>query len=59
MRKPTKAAPVKTTKAPFNVRLSSDEKTALEAAGAAEDRPAAYVARRAIVEWLKEKGFLK
>jgi hypothetical protein len=28
-------------------------------AAAAEDRPAAYVARRAILDWLKEKGFMK
>jgi len=59
LRKAIKAVPKKATKAPFNVRLDLDERAALEAAGAAEDRPAAYVARRAILEWLKEKGFLK
>jgi hypothetical protein len=59
MKKAVKAVPKKTTKAPFNVRLDSDERAALEAAGMAEDRPAAYVARRFIVEGLKEKGFLK
>jgi len=35
------------------------ERKALDKAAEAEDRSAAYVARRAITEWLKEKGFLK
>jgi hypothetical protein len=43
----------------FGVRLSADERKALDMAAAAEDRPAAYVARRAILDWLKEKGFMK
>lgn len=43
----------------FGVRLSADERKALNKAAAAEDRPAAYVARRAILDWLKAKGFLK
>ena len=52
----------KIVKAPnpmFSLRLSPDERKALDKAAAAEDRPSAYVARRAILEWLKEKGFMK
>ena len=43
----------------FSIRLGDDERKALEKAAAAEDRPMSYVARRAIIEWLKQKGFLK
>jgi hypothetical protein len=43
----------------FSLRLNPDERKALDKAAAAEDRPSAYVARRAILDWLKEKGFLK
>jgi hypothetical protein len=50
---------VKAPKPMFSIRLSADERKALEKAGAAEDRPLAYVARRAIRDWLKENGFLK
>ena len=50
-------APKSQTKPVFGVRLSADERKALDKAAAAEDRPAAYVARRAILDWLKEKGF--
>jgi hypothetical protein len=35
------------------------EHEALDKAAAAEDRSSGYIARRALVEWLKEKGFLK
>jgi len=52
----------KIVKAPspmFSLRLSPDERKALDKAAAAEDRPSAYVARRAILDWLKEKGFMK
>lgn len=52
----------KIVKAPspmFSIRLSADERKVLEKAATAEDRPLAYVARRAIMEWLKEKGFMK
>jgi predicted transcriptional regulator len=48
-----------TTSSMFSIRLSSAERKALEKAGAAEDRPLAYIARRAILDWLKENGFLK
>ena len=43
----------------FSIRLGDDERKALEKAAAAEDRPMAYIARRAISDWLREKGFLK
>jgi predicted transcriptional regulator len=61
MKKPTKAStkPVKEARGMFGIRLSADERAALDAAAAAEDRPAAYVARRAIMEWLERNGFLK
>jgi predicted transcriptional regulator len=52
-------APKSQAKPAFGVRLSADERKALDKAAAAEDRPAAYVARRAILDWLKEKGFMK
>jgi len=53
-----KPAPAK-TKEPFSVRLDEDERKALEAAGAKEERPAAWIARRVLTDWLREKGFLK
>jgi predicted DNA-binding protein len=43
----------------LSVRLEEEVHEALAAAGKAEDRSSAYVARRAILEWLKKKGFLK
>lgn len=43
----------------FSLGLDPAERKALDKAAEAEDRSAAYVARRAITEWLKEKGFLK
>jgi len=51
----------KAVKAPqmLSIRLGPDERKALEKAAKEEDRPMAYVARRAILDWLKEKGFLK
>jgi hypothetical protein len=52
----------KVVKAPspmFSLRLTPDERKALDKAAAAEDRPSAYVARRAITDWLRERGFLK
>jgi predicted transcriptional regulator len=51
--KPARAKPL------FSLGLDPDERKALAKAAAAEDRSAAYVARRAITEWLKENGFLK
>jgi hypothetical protein len=49
----------KTVTIPFAVRLKPDAHTALIEAGAAEERPAAWVAQRAIIQWLKESGWLK
>ena len=50
---------VKAPPAMFSIRLSVEERKALEKAAKEEDRPMAYVARRAILDWLKEKGYLK
>lgn len=44
---------------PFSIRLVPTVREALDKAGRAEDRPAAYVALRYIVEGLKAGGFLK
>jgi predicted transcriptional regulator len=57
--KKVKPAPKPQAKPVFGVRISADERKALDKAATAEDRPAGYVARRAILDWLKEKGFLK
>jgi hypothetical protein len=47
-------------KAPaIGIRLESDEKAALEAAAAADDRPLSSMGRKIIAEWLREQGFLK
>jgi predicted transcriptional regulator len=46
-------------KSKFGYRLNAAEHEALDKAAAAEDRSSGYIARRALVEWLKEKGFLK
>ncbi|MGA9214969.1 MAG: hypothetical protein WBD78_07345 [Methylocella sp.] len=43
----------------FSVRFDPAQRNALEAAAKSEDRPAAYVVRRATVDWLKANGFLK
>jgi len=62
MKKPAKRPiEIKTpqTKPMFGIRLATEERRALEKAAKEEDRPMAYVARRAILDWLKEKGFLK
>jgi hypothetical protein len=60
MKKPTtkKVAAKPEPKTMFGIRLATEEREALDKAAAAEDRPAAYVARRAILEWLKSNGFL-
>lgn len=52
-------APKPQAKPVFGVRLSAVERKALDKAATAEDRAAAYVARRAILDWLKANGFLK
>jgi predicted transcriptional regulator len=43
----------------FSLSLDPAERAALDKAAVKEDRSSAYVARRAIVEWLKEHGYLK
>jgi predicted transcriptional regulator len=43
----------------FSLSLDPAERAALDKAAGKEDRSSAYVARRAIVEWLKEHGYLK
>jgi hypothetical protein len=61
MKKPVKRSTVTKTqpKAMFGVRLAAEEREALDKAAAAEDRSAAYIARRAILDWLKAQGYLK
>jgi predicted transcriptional regulator len=53
--------PVKRARAKplFSLSLDPAERAALDKAAVKEDRSSAYVARRAIIEWLKERGFLK
>jgi hypothetical protein len=43
----------------FSIRFEPVHRKALDAAAKREDRPAAYIVRRATVEWLKANGFLK
>ena len=59
MKKPKAAAKLVPKAKPFSIRLMPDVRAALDKAGQAEDRPAAYIALRSIVEDLKAKGFLK
>jgi hypothetical protein len=57
MKKPIKE--VQTETVPFSIRLNVRAKTALDKEAAAQGRPSANLAQWIIVEWLKEKGFLK
>jgi hypothetical protein len=57
MKKP--AAPPKKSKENVSIRWDPAEWEAVGKAAAAEDLPASYIVRRAVREWLKEKGFLK
>jgi predicted transcriptional regulator len=57
MKKP--AAKPATKSIAFSIRLSPEARKALIKAGEAEERSAAWIAQRAVVQWLKEKGFLK
>ena len=50
--------PTRPGKALFSIGLEPQEREALDKAAATEDRSSAYVARRAVLGWLKEKGFL-
>ena len=40
------------------LRLDDEQRSALALAARQEDRPAAELARRAVVAWLKERGLL-
>lgn len=42
----------------LGVRLEDQERAALERAAVAEDRKLSAMARKIIVSWLKENGFL-
>ena len=59
MKKPAVKSKTRRVKPLFSMGLERKEREALEKAAKAEDRPAAYVARRALVEWLKANGWLK
>jgi predicted transcriptional regulator len=43
----------------FSIRLSAEGRAALIEAGKAEERSAAWIAQRAVTQWLKTNGFLK
>jgi predicted transcriptional regulator len=43
----------------FSVRFEPPHRKALDAAAKREDRTAAYIVRRATIDWLKANGFLK
>jgi hypothetical protein len=57
MKSPKKPAVAKTTA--FSIRLTPRARAALIKAGEAEERAAAWIAQRAVLAWLKEKGYLK
>jgi predicted transcriptional regulator len=59
MKKPKAATKPAPPRKPFSVRLAPDVRAALDKMGKAEDRPAAYIAQRFIVEGLKAGGLLK
>jgi hypothetical protein len=44
---------------PFSVRFSPDTRKALERASADDMRPASHLVNKIVVDWLKEKGYLK
>jgi hypothetical protein len=43
----------------FSVRFEPQHRKALDAAAKREDRTAAYIVRRATLDWLKAEGYLK
>jgi predicted DNA-binding protein len=43
----------------FSIRFDPLHRKALDAAAKREDRTAAYIVRRATIDWLKANGFLK
>lgn len=44
---------------PIGVRLELDERAAIEAAAAADDRPVSPMMRKIVVDWLRSNGWLK
>jgi len=56
MKQPAKSLKEKT---PFSIRLDKAARDALAKAAKREDRYSAYIAQRAVLEWLKTNGFLK
>jgi hypothetical protein len=66
MKKPARrgaSEPAKSTrrgqKKLFCIGLLADEREALSKAALSEDRSSAYIARRVLLTWLKEEGWLK
>jgi len=59
MKKPKAVVKAPPKAKPFSIRLMPDVRAALTKAGEAEDRPAAYIALRYILDGLKTGGFLK
>jgi hypothetical protein len=57
MKIPKKGADAKST--PFSIRLTPRARAALIKAGEAEERAAAWIAQRAVLDWLKANGYLK
>lgn len=47
------------TMKPLGIRLDPDEREALGRAAKADDRPISSLARKIIVAWLRENGWLK
>lgn len=44
---------------PIGVRLTVEEKRALEHAAAADDRPVSALARKVLIDWLREHGWIQ
>ena len=59
VKKTVKAPPPKPTKSMFAVRLDDAMRSALDRAAEAEGNTAAGLARLAIREWLRAKGYAK
>jgi hypothetical protein len=51
--------PPKEDTVPFAIRLSRPAREALLKAAEVDERPAAQIAQRVIVAWLKRRGFLE
>ncbi len=44
---------------PIGVRFSTDERAALEKAARADDRSMSALARKIVVEWLRQHGWME